>query len=44
MANRISGTRSTEPVTAAQPITAGNAPAAPPTTMFCGVRRFSHIV
>ena len=44
MANNISGTRSTEPVTAAQPITGGNAPAAPPITMFCGVRRFSQIV
>ena len=32
------------PVTAAQPITGGNAPAAPPMTMFCGVERFSHIV
>ena len=32
------------PVTAAQPITGGSAPAAPPMTMFCGVRRFSHIV
>ena len=34
----------TDPVTAAQPITGGKAPAAPPMTMFCGVRRFSHIV
>ena len=32
------------PVTAAQPIIGGNAPDAPPITMFCGVRRFSHIV
>ena len=32
------------PVAAAQPITGGNAPAAPPMTMFCGVRRLSHIV
>jgi hypothetical protein len=29
---------------AAQPIIGGNAPAAPPITMFCGVRRFSQIV
>ncbi len=27
----------TEPVTAAQPIIGGKAPAAPPMTMFCGV-------
>ena len=44
MPNSTSGIRSTDPVTAAQPITGGNAPAAPPMTMFCGVRRFSHIV
>ena len=31
----------TVPVTAAQPIIGGNAPAAPPITIFCGVRRFS---
>ena len=29
------------PVAAAQPIIGGKAPAAPPITMFCGVRRFS---
>ena len=34
----------TSPVTAAQPTIGGNAPAAPPMTMLCGVRRFSHIV
>jgi hypothetical protein len=34
----------TSPVTAAQPIIGGKAPAAPPITMFCGVRRFSHTV
>jgi hypothetical protein len=28
------------PVTAAQPIMGGNAPAAPPMTMFCGVEAF----
>ena len=32
------------PVVAAHPITGGNAPAAPPITMFCGVERLSHIV
>jgi hypothetical protein len=32
------------PVTAAAPTIGGNAPAAPPITMFCGVQRFSHIV
>ncbi len=36
--------RLTTPVTAAQPIIGGKAPAAPPMTMFCGVQRFSHIV
>ena len=30
----------TSPVTAAQPITGGAAPAAPPSTMFCVVLRF----
>ena len=44
MAKRTSGTSVTSPVTAAQPITGGKAPAAPPMTMFCGVRRFSHMV
>ena len=34
----------TVPVTAAQPIIGGKAPAAPPMTMFCGVARLSHIV
>ena len=32
------------PVAAAQPISGGKAPAAPPMTMFCGVRGFSHTV
>ena len=41
---RTTLSRLTEPVTAAQPITGGKAPAAPPMTMFCGVQRFSHIV
>ena len=44
MANSRIGMAESEPVTASQPITGGNAPAAPPMTMFCGVRRFSHIV
>ena len=39
-----SGSTRHVPVTAAQPITGGKAPAAPPMTMFCGVQRFSHIV
>ncbi len=32
------------PVTAAQPTSGGNAPAAPPITMFCGVVRLSQRV
>ena len=32
------------PVTAAQPMAGGSAPAKPPITMFCGVRRFSQSV
>ena len=36
--------RLTAPVAAAQPITGGSAPAAPPMTMFCGVERLSHMV
>ena len=32
------------PVATAQPIIGGKAPAAPPITMFCGVRRFSQTV
>jgi len=39
-----SGAQPSPPVTAAQPITGGIAPAAPPMTMFCGVLRFSQIV
>ena len=41
---RGGSSEATPPVTAAQPITGGSAPAAPPMTMFCGVERFSHIV
>ena len=44
MRNISTGARLTSPVTAAQPTIGGNAPAAPPITMFCGVERFSHIV
>ena len=42
--NMISGASPISPVTAAQPASGGIAPAAPPMTMFCGVRRFSTIV
>ena len=44
MRNSTTLSRLTEPVAAAQPIIGGKAPAAPPMTMFCGVRRFSHMV
>ena len=44
MANKTTAPKPTSPVAAAQPITGGNAPEAPPMTMFCGVRRFSHTV
>jgi hypothetical protein len=44
MAKRTSGSSETSPVTDAQPTIGGKAPAAPPMTMFCGVRRFSHMV
>ncbi len=44
MTNSSSEEVSTPPVTQAQPTIGGNAPAAPPMTMFCGVERFSHIV
>ena len=36
--------RERSPVTAAQPTSTGTAPAAPPITMFCGLRGFSQIV
>jgi hypothetical protein len=42
--NRMSGSIPMAPVAAVQPITGGRAPAAPPMTMFWGVRRFSQIV
>jgi hypothetical protein len=41
--SRIAG-RPTLPVTAAQPMTGGRAPAAPPKTMYWGVERYSRIV
>jgi hypothetical protein len=44
MRNSAIEPRSTLPVTETQPIIGGKAPAAPPITMFCGVRRFSHMV
>ena len=34
----------TSPVAAAHPTIGGNAPAAPPMTMLCGVRRLSQMV
>ena len=37
-------TVTTPPVTAAHPTSGGTAPAAPPMTMFCGVRRLSQTV
>ena len=42
-ANIATASTETPPVTAAQPIIGGKAPAAPPITMFWGVQRFSHI-
>jgi hypothetical protein len=39
-----SGSVATWPVAAAQPISGGKAPAAPPMTMFCGVRRYNQTV
>jgi hypothetical protein len=44
MANSASDSRLTVPVAAAQPIIGGKAPAAPPMTMFWGVRRLSQMV
>ena len=42
--NSTIGSTPIDPVAAALPIMGGNAPAAPPITMFCGVERLSHIV
>ena len=44
MRKRMTLSRLIVPVAAAQPMTGGKAPAAPPMTMFCGVQRFSHMV
>jgi hypothetical protein len=44
IANSAIAPQPTSPVTAAQPMSGGKAPAAPPITMFCGVRRLSQIV
>src|SRR5260370_34965993 len=44
IANSASPPQPISPVTAAQPISGGKAPAAPPITMFCGVRPFSQTV
>ncbi|CAB4781651.1 unannotated protein [freshwater metagenome] len=38
------GVQPSELVTAAQPTKTGTAPAAPPITMFCLLRRFNHSV
>ena len=43
-ASSVPGVQLSEPVTAAQPISTGAAPAAPPITMFWLLRRFSHAV
>ena len=44
MAKRTHAGAATSPVTAAQPTSTGTAPAAPPITMFCGLRGLSQIV
>src|SRR3954462_11757930 len=44
IANRYTAVPSSPPVTAAQPTSGGLAPAAPPHTMFCHVRRLSQTV
>ena len=44
MANSSQAISGVEPVAAAQPISGGKAPAAPPMTIFCAVRRFSQTV
>ena len=43
-ANNSSGNAETSFITAAQPMIGGNAPAAPPMTMFCGVLGLSQMV
>ena len=44
MAKSATAVALTEPCTAAQATSGGTAPAAPPMTMFCGVRRLSQTV
>ena len=44
MAKSTHAGAATSPVTAAQPTSTGTAPAAPPMTMFCGLRGLSQIV
>ena len=44
IAKSTHGVQLSESVTAAQPMSTGMQPAAPPQTMFCGVRRLSTIV
>ncbi len=44
MANSTQAGAASVPVTAAQPTSTGTAPAAPPITMFCGLRGLSQIV
>ena len=41
---KVNGSIESEPVAMVHPITGGNAPAAPPITIFCGVLRFNQIV
>ncbi len=40
IATKTMGASDSEPVTEAQPMAGGSAPASPPITIFCGVRRF----
>ena len=42
--SNVIGSKLIELVAIVHPITGGNAPAAPPITIFCGVFLFSHIV
>ena len=44
MADSSSAGQLQRPVTAAHAISGADAPAPPPITMFCGVRRLSHTV
>ena len=42
--NKVIGSKLIVLVAIVHPITGGNAPAAPPITIFCGVFLFNHIV